>query len=176
MPRVGRAGLGSFNPRSHAGSDRRAPGLRLLPCGFNPRSHAGSDSIYIRDSIYVRVSIHAPTQGATQHPRGKARIYSFNPRSHAGSDRWCAASGCIAPVSIHAPTQGATIKGHYDVVAIKFQSTLPRRERQTALGTIHQTYSFNPRSHAGSDRFRHAAIKRYGVSIHAPTQGATRAR
>ena len=34
-------------------------------------------------------------------------------------------------------------------------------------------YSFNPRSHTGSDPFRIAVSSILGVSIHAPTRGAT---
>ena len=34
---------GSFNPRSHMGSDLRQPFSLLGLCRFNPRSHMGSD-------------------------------------------------------------------------------------------------------------------------------------
>ena len=98
---------------------------------FNPRSHAGSDQTDLGNGHREYVSIHAPTQGATELvdarkelivfqstlPRRERRDieqrpYStacFNPRSHAGSDHEC--------------------------------------------GEKFETYEgFNPRSHAGSDR------------------------
>ena len=77
-----------------------------------------------------------------------------------------------------------------------FQSTLPRRERQErnrqgkvfvfcfnprshegSDGTISRFHgcwkSFNPRSHEGSDETFTTSTKIDGVSIHAPTKGAT---
>ena len=76
-----------------------------------------------------------------------------------------------------------------------FQSTLPRRERQTRIflrltkscfnprshagsdscqiPSLPDQTGFNPRSHAGSDSLALAAARLYSVSIHAPTQGAT---
>ena len=58
------------------------------------------------------ISIHAPTRGATLQD-----FYSFQ----------------ILPISIHAPTRGATQIGKNIINAIKFQSTLPRGERQQIL-------------------------------------------
>ena len=58
----------------------------------------------------------------------------------------------LCKVSIHAPTRGAT----------------PGRQWH-----VHPARSFNPRSHAGSDRDGQLAIARRIVSIHAPTRGAT---
>ena len=77
-----------------------------------------------------------------------------------------------------------------------FQSTLPRRERlharhnflhffcfnprshagsdETAGEIIAKLEGFNPRSHAGSDKGVHIDDIIINVSIHAPTQGATR--
>ena len=100
------------------------------------------------------VSIHAPTKGATDIERlllGEPRC--FNPRSHEGSD---------FRIFSHMPLMH------------RFQSTLPRRERQETRVTLarYQTVSihaptkgatpssvfgsadrsrFNPRSHEGSD-------------------------
>ena len=101
------------------------------------------------------ISIHAPTQGATNSARPALRCgFYFNPRSHAGSDqrvdhvkragadfnpRSHAGSDALPrprsrrvrnfnPRSIHAPTQGATRSSTIASCA-QFQSTLPRRER-----------------------------------------------
>ncbi len=99
--------------------------------GFNPRPHTGGD-FRRRSRLYpFHVSIHAPTQGATQSivyapvatvfqstppHRGRPRLekgaelvfwfqstppHRGRPRHH-GADR-------ALPVSIHAPTQGATV-------------------------------------------------------------------
>ena len=55
-----------------------------------------------------------------------------------------------------------------------FQSTLPRRERQKQSTAGSRKRSFNPRSHAGSDKGRSRGSHSKRVSIHAPTQGATK--
>ena len=81
---------------------------------FNPRSHAGSDSIVPCVCRRQWVSIHAPTQGATvlssqaftieiefqsTLPRRERRDQTRNSRKDT-------------KVSIHAPTQGATHSRH----------------------------------------------------------------
>ena len=131
-----RAGYGSFNPRSHEGSDM----YWLKSCrsitGFNPRSHEGSDQrrvcksgailrfqstlprgerhcTTVTDMFIVIVSIHAPTRGATRmaQPRHRQTL-CFNPRSHEGSDRkW---------------QEQMFVNGG-------FQSTLPRGERRVIM-------------------------------------------
>ena len=55
-------------------------------------------------------------------------------------------------ISIHAPTRGATIKSMRNFLITKFQSTLPREERQSPVGAMF----------VGNN-----------ISIHAPTRGAT---
>ena len=144
-----------FNPRSHEGSDQRGIDIPFSPPYFNPRSHEGSDQDNANDtSITTWISIHAPTRGAT-HSNGVAL-------SHI-------------PISIHAPTRGATFRSS--------SQALP-------------AFYFNPRSHEGSDyaqiislwfyllfqstlprgeRLRSPVTPSnlYGISIHAPTRGAT---
>ena len=56
----------------------------------------------------------------------------------------------------------------------KFQSTLPRGERQYVAHTMRKRRYFNPRSHEGSDCTLHAQPVLTTISIHAPTRGATR--
>ena len=122
-----------FNPRPHAGGDKRSELCMHLfilfqstpprggrrprgppPAyrdGFNPRPHAGGDSLSNhRINVLPRVSIHAPTRGATI--RRIIQFYgsmSFNPRPHAGGDvqgrTLYSEPRCV---SIHAPTRGAT--------------------------------------------------------------------
>ena len=78
---------------------------------FNPRSHEGSDSNNTLTSFCVKpISIHAPTRGATSWGLMYGfSIKHFNPRSHEGSDSF------------------AVIKMTF---LARFQSTLPRGERQ----------------------------------------------
>ena len=103
--------------------------------------------------ILTWISIHAPTRGATP---------------------------CIPPchshvsISIHAPTRGATEIASTLDIAASFQSTLPRGERLLALHRHIHFYYFNPRSHEGSDHNSIIPYIKYtGISIHAPTRGAT---
>jgi len=147
---------GYFNPRSHMGSDRcrlavarvgfisihaptwgatwcafnlRSPDTNIfqstLPrrerhklvqrfrypiTNFNPRSHEGSDLLRGYYDTITNISIHAPTKGAT-------------------SSRWL--GYWFHRISIHAPTKGATGSASTSWQISVFQSTLPRRERQT---------------------------------------------
>ena len=77
---------------------------------FNPRSHERSDGISV-----------AP----------EAISEDFNPRSHERSDyAWQDKKGNIKSISIHAPTRGATKMLKIMFLKQRFQSTLPREERQ----------------------------------------------
>ena len=146
-----------FNPRSHKGSDAGKE-CCSRPCGdFNPRSHKGSDG---------------------EHISGSMVSADFNPRSHKGSDFRPICIQYPICISIHAPTRGAT---HF-----------PNFYERTG-------YDFNPRSHKGSDGMvkilwscetefqstlpqgeRRLMERNYnatlGISIHAPTRGATKKR
>ena len=124
------------------------------PFNFNPRSREGSDAILSRDPRNAEISIHAPARGATMQAQKRAILQRisihapargatrslfriakagsyFNPRSREGSD--------VNPL----PRRGASIR---------FQSTLPRGERQESTG-----------------RFPAPEF----ISIHAPARGAT---
>ena len=59
------------------------------------------------------------------------------------------------------------------IFGVRFQSTHPHGVRQyKGRGLMHIT-GFNPRTHMGCDIRDRSNIDRYGVSIHAPTWGAT---
>ena len=121
---------------------------------FNPRSHERSDHFAKHHVRIVNISIHAPTRGATMHQcRHSLQPSNFNPRSHERSDK-------KADIS--------TVRDNI------FQSTLPREERLLGVTfTLRSTY-FNPRSHERSDDCdRYAQLTFNGISIHAPTRGAT---
>ena len=144
-----------FNPRSHERSDCYSNISLTFSSYFNPRSHERSDATTLRQGIY--------------------RL-NFNPRSHERSD-WRTAEQAVAffEISIHAPTRGATGKADmFTKRTIRFQSTLPREERQILIlfnrfeclfqstlpreerptqpiiPMIHN--NFNPRSHERSDQ------------------------
>ena len=100
------------------------------------------------------ISIHAPARGATvaQAPNQCYHSY-FNPRSREGSDKRRRSS---------------------QASRIRFQSTLPRGERQekAQLCTDATTISIHAPARGATDRapVRPAA---FGISIHAPARGAT---
>ena len=120
---------------------------------FNPRSHERSDDYCENNPNHIIISIHAPTRGATkgseqqqlalqfqstlpreerpQQPWHLQQHRYFNPRSHERSDEGSQRiTRAASNISIHAPTRGATERNHPDSNAIRFQSTLPREERQ----------------------------------------------
>ena len=98
----------------------------------------------------------------------------FNPRSHERSDGYFAKWDLINDISIHAPTRGATRKeAERDRRFCGFQSTLPREERHQPSSAILHDLHFNPRSHERSDCDNSIENKTVGISIHAPTRGAT---
>ena len=100
--------LKNFNPHSHEGSDVVCDTFCLFLQDFNPHSHEGSDKSKRCKMHKNRISTHTPTKGATQMP---VRVIIYN------------------KISTHTPTKGATINRKYKRITIKFQPTLPRRER-----------------------------------------------
>ncbi len=81
----------------------------------------------------------------------------------------------VNKISIHAPAKGATSQSVIRTNRIKFQSTLPRRER---LGELRPSsrliIDFNPRSREGSDNtIVDITTAANNISIHAPAKGAT---
>ena len=102
----------------------------------------------------IPVSIHAPTRGATK----LAEIALVRDK-----------------VSIHAPTRGATNFRCAFWVEDMFQSTHPRGVRRAARSrcACGLCTCFNPRTHAGCDSYEDWQEAIWGVSIHAPTRGAT---
>ena len=120
------------------------------------------------------ISIHAPTRGATILCNHRGLVFGFQstlPREERLS--------FPCNISFH----------------LIFQSTLPREERQTMRKLTIAELNFNPRSHERSDilisdfiamhkfqstlpreeRLKHhfPSLCIHGISIHAPTRGAT---
>ena len=124
---------------------------------FNPRSREGSDHLlHNLEAVRHVISIHAPAKGATIpwpksfhfssnfNPRSregsdivaldKCYIHlNFNPRSREGSDAGSEAVLPLNAISIHAPAKGATVFRQDLTLKVRFQSTLPRRERLRCL-------------------------------------------
>ena len=157
----------------------------------------GSDNSALKNINEIMVSIHAPTWGATtfSQPSSISRIVSI----HAPT--WGATNGLTLPqvgqvVSIHAPTWGATCchchtdnktefqstlphgERHsaalYGVVRSQFQSTLPHGERPCAIEVLVTSCGFQSTlPHGERHEVVHGVLNTMGVSIHAPTWGAT---
>ena len=99
-----------FNPHSHEGSDGSSVMIVAFIANFNPHSHEGSDLV---------------------HRYCPALVVDFNPHSHEGSDLLCSFFLLSAVISIHTPTKGATFRKYCITrYPLRFQSTLPRRERR----------------------------------------------
>ena len=147
----------NFNPRSHERSDSTSSASYSFWINFNPRSHERSDPLSQTILLLYRLFqstlpreerpyLFAVNALLSNHfnPRSHERsdfscrdcimeIIDFNPRSHerSDSDIQCACVH-ISSISIHAPTRGATFFTFLLRVLIpKFQSTLPREERQS---------------------------------------------
>ena len=144
----------SFNPRSHAGSDDHIQKLAVRNVRFQstlPRRER-LRSIQCR-RIGVQFQSTLPRRERPKKPEKrytKAQFQSTLPRRERRYPFF------------------------YAIHALVFQSTLPRRERHKKSCERGISISFNPRSHAGSDSFAASPFSFCLVSIHAPTQGATR--
>ena len=179
------------------GARRSNPPRRGRSVGFNSRAHGGRDPRPHETPQSRRVSIHAPTGGATRsakrgawpdvfqftRPRGarqavfaeKRREKCFNSRAHGGRDLRARVRVRLGErVSIHAPTGGATCVRLAFARGEGFQFTRPRGARPNAAweDAAGKMFQFT--------RPRGARLALYlspdqmsGVSIHAPTGGAT---
>ena len=144
-----------FNPRSREGSDHRVAFIKLTFTYFNPRSREGSDAVSIPVFYFrITISIHAPAKGATgSTPTKLIATYDFNPRSREGSDKYA-----------------KKITFHFQ----RFQSTLPRRERQTPDYKFEDMQVFQSTLPRRERRCTRRLVKFFsGISIHAPAKGAT---
>ena len=165
---------------------------------FNPRSREGSDGLVKCGFISINISIHAPAKGAT------IRLCNENdikPISIHAPAKGATLFACILYlkdfISIHAPAKGATKHIVALGALLRFQSTLPRRERLFVVPLLSPVlYYFNPRSREGSDAEQNQQAVRIAefqstlprrerrgferlsdhvlsISIHAPAKGAT---
>ena len=121
------------------------------------------------------ISIHAPTGGATVVAVCMSMLWIyFNPRSHGGSDVELMFYDEFIPISIHAPTGGATYFGCHHSTRNRFQSTLPRGERQMFGSVTARSEKFQSTLPRGERLLcKRAETACRMISIHAPTGGAT---
>ena len=97
----------------------------------------------------------------------------FNPRTHVGCDSTPWSLGSILTSFNPRTHVGCDKEAIANIRTFMFQSTHPRGVRRKDLETISRTASFNPRTHVGCDLRIHDGAEELGVSIHAPTWGAT---
>ena len=142
-----------FNPRTHVGCDVPYT-IKIKPeTNFNPRTHVGCDSIACHRF---------------------QRACNFNPRTHVGCDAHAVHTVDLEEdISIHAPTWGATATVSVRGVSDTFQSTHPRGVRRPPTSIAWRIFHFNPRTHVGCDIAGKIRQEVFGISIHAPTWGAT---
>ena len=98
----------------------------------------------------------------------------FNPRSHERSDKPFIYKALRTIISIHAPTRGATQLSPHPKTLSHFNPRSHERSDAPKWDIDFTIPDFNPRSHERSDLFcfMRFAISS-GISIHAPTRGAT---
>ena len=169
--------------------------------GFNSRAHGGRDPNSFWRSMTRRSFQFTRPRGARPwaqnawpasarfqftRPRGARRRTvapltlrrRFNSRAHGGRDfRTSSAVFCATCVSIHAPTGGATnYVDDYKIVDM-FQFTRPRGARQPSKSAQVLRSAFQSTRPRGARQLIAEANRiMYGVSIHAPTGGATTTR
>ena len=151
-----------FNPRSREGSDEDVEFLQKYLQDFNPRSREGSD-LYQSRILFLKFLFQSTLprrERLFNHLAIHIYFHDFNPRSREGSDAdgsciqhpsiWISihapakgatrmryAASCGFYISIHAPAKGATLqKMPQPIFVLRFQSTLPRRERRGIIWCI----------------------------------------
>ena len=143
-----------FNPRSHEGSDPEFCDSLVGIANFNPRSHEGSD-VFIGVGATILNDFNPRShEGSDQNSfyYGVIRIY-FNPRSHEGSDQQVILNPwLILRFQSTLPRRERPRILRFSCRYSKFQSTLPRRERLAKIASLPGLIF---------------------ISIHAPTKGAT---
>ena len=130
------------------------------------------------------ISIHAPAKGATFIVSASFLLFTISIHAPAkGATPLSVVNDFLGGISIHAPAKGATaFYFHNLTLHLKFQSTLPRRERRWLchvcfrLGGFQSTLprrerltaenfqdvltNFNPRSREGSDLFTFVSLSK----------------
>ena len=140
-----------FHPPAEAG--------KSIPISIHAPAKGATYPCRCRHCAYI-ISIHAPAWGATEVQKWlDIQKHYFNPRSRMGSDNTgrisCTHHQNFNPRSREGSDIMAVI---IFTIAVKFQSTLPRRERLPFGETGKGILNFNPRSREGSDEPARACI------------------
>ena len=181
---------------------RGATSLMISPmvngCGFNPRAHAGRDARFSVSSTMNALFQSTRPRGARPSARRSISRHGvcFNPRAHAGRDAYKSATvhthkrfqstrprgarqSCHRPnmaeasVSIHAPTRGAT-----DMTAStagansRFNPRAHAGRDRFPLESLTLQSSFNPRAHAGRDKGSNTTSQRFTLFQSTRPRGA----
>ena len=143
---------------------------------FNPRTHAGCDSRAFFAIRFLMLFQSTHPRRVRPHPFTMSSMFAgFNPRTHAGCDirfvECCSTRNKFQsthPRRVRQLEIGTQIRRH------GFQSTHPRRVRPDRNPTQVRHVLFQS-THPRRVRRHHpaGAVFSTGVSIHAPTQGAT---
>ena len=128
--------------------------------------------------LVILISIHAPARGATSiNPFFSSSTINFNPRSREGSDIiFFRSDPARIDISIHAPARGATPNPNNQTSDGKFQSTLPRGERQISNPFARQLSEISIHAPARGATTTKCSMRNISflISIHAPARGATK--
>jgi len=120
------------------------------------------------------VSIHAPTWGATRSIPSLPRMSLFQ-STHPRGVRHSYMGKTVKQTAFQSthPRGVRRFRGRHRFHYTKFQSTHPRGVRRGRIAVFRNHSSFNPRTHVGCDVVFGNVVRIVGVSIHAPTWGAT---
>ena len=123
----------------------------------------------------MAISIHAPTRGATLQKLQSAGVKGISIHAPTRGATIFAIFSCTGLfISIHAPTRGATQEtiSLTEIISDFNPRSHKGSDRWNSNNNLNFNY-FNPRSHKGSDISKLIITCNCGISIHAPTRGAT---
>ena len=165
---------------------------------FNPHSQEGSDNSPGAKTSESIISIHTPKKGVTSWQERKLRWWNISihtPKKGVTNENLKSMVSDL--ISIHTPKKGVTGLATRNILrigyfnphsqegsdfglllispfAVKFQSTLPRREWRIVGVELEYFYKhFNPHSQEGSDAFKRGLEEYKRISIHTPKKGVT---
>ena len=122
---------------------------------FNPRSREGSDHASMCIATwFLTFQSTLPRRERPKNHKGLASAGAhFNPRSREGSDPFSQYGFCRDRYFNPRSREGSdNLQNFYTILLWRFQSTLPRRERQFRKPCYGKScIHFNPRSREGSD-------------------------
>ncbi len=166
-----------FNPRAHAGRDPYEDMLFTIPDCFNPRAHAGRDEktppISSNRCLFQSTRPRRARHRNVSNRIGIILFQSTRPRrarqKHLEKQFKPGMFQSTRPRRARQPSAGLAVS-HF-----LFQSTRPRRARQARKVTLFGCVKFqSTRPRRARRKSIQYNLPELRVSIHAPTQGATR--